>query len=114
MNASRLSVSVCVLVGLLASTASAVTIATVPVGNPGNVANTRTGGNYGSVGYTYSIGKYEVTSGQYCEFLNAVAKTDTYGLYHTSMWSYTLGCKIQQSGSSGVSSSQISISMCWY
>ena len=55
----------------------------------------------GAVGYTYNIGKYEVTAGQYTEFLNAVAKTDTYGLYNTNMWSSTYGCKIQQSGSSG-------------
>ena len=31
------------------------------------------------------MGKYDVTVGQYCEFLNAVAKTDTYGLYN-SQW----------------------------
>ena len=37
----------------------------------------------GSVGYNYNIGKYEVTAGQYTEFLNAVARTDTYGLYNT-------------------------------
>ena len=29
---------------------------------------------YGSVGYAYNIGKYEVTAGQYTEFLNAVAR----------------------------------------
>ena len=44
---------------------------------------------YGAVGYTYSIGKYEVTAGQYTEFLNAVAGADTYGLYNTDMWSNT-------------------------
>jgi formylglycine-generating enzyme required for sulfatase activity len=34
------------------------------------------------VAYEYRIGKYEVTAGQYCEFLNAVAKTeDKYGLH---------------------------------
>ena len=31
----------------------------------------------GAVGYTYNIGKYEVTAGQYTEFLNAVARTRT-------------------------------------
>ena len=36
MNTSRAWVSVCVLVGLLAGTAVAVNIETVPVGNPGN------------------------------------------------------------------------------
>ena len=40
---------------------------------------------FGAVGYMYNIGKYEVTAGQYCEFLNKVAATDTYGLYNDSM-----------------------------
>ena len=83
----------------------AVTIDWVTVGNPGNAADTEimidstTG--YGSVSYEYQIGKYEVTAGQYTEFLNAVAATDTYGLYNSNMWSSPYGCKIQQSGSSG-------------
>ena len=41
----------------------------VTVGNPGNAADTRdgaTGSLYGSVPYTYNIGKYDVTVGQYC------------------------------------------------
>ena len=33
----------------------------------------------------YRIARYEVTNEQYGAFLNAVAATDTYGLYHTSM-----------------------------
>ena len=54
--------------------AQAVTIDPVPVGNPGNAGDTRyeTPG-YGAVGYEYQIGKYEVTAGQYTDFLNAVA-----------------------------------------
>ncbi len=80
----------------------AVNIETVPVGNPGNVADTRYASpGFGSVSYTYNIGKYEVTAGQYTEFLNAVAATDTYGLYTTNMWSDTQGCKILRSGSAG-------------
>ena len=74
------------------------------VGNPGNAADTRyaTPG-YGAVDYEYNIGKFEVTTGQYTEFLNAVATTDTYGLYDTAMadpfgsWS----CNIQRSGPAG-------------
>ena len=62
--------------------ASGVYIDTVPVGNPGN-DNDSSG--YGALGYTYRMGKYEVTAGQYTEFLNAVAKTDTYRLYNDSM-----------------------------
>lgn len=69
---------------------------TITVEDAGNVAN----GSYGSVGYVYSIGKYEVTAGQYCYFLNAKAKTDPYGLYSTSMASLS-GCKIQRTGVSG-------------
>ncbi len=70
--------------GLLGQTASAlITIDSVPVGNAGNAADPTTG--YGAVGYDYGIGKYEVTLNQYTEFLNAVAKTDTYGLYITTM-----------------------------
>ena len=37
------------------------------------------------VDYRYRIGKTEVTVGQYTEFLNAVADTDAYALYHLSM-----------------------------
>ena len=46
------------------------------VGNAGNAADPATG--YGAVGYAYRIAKNETTIGQYAEFLNAVAKTDTY------------------------------------
>jgi len=76
-----------------------VNIDLVPVGNPGN-ANDDTG--YGSVAEVYLIGKYEVTAGQYTEFLNAkAAVTDTYGLYNTNMWISSYGCKIQQTPVSG-------------
>ena len=70
--------------GIIGS-AEAVTIDTVPVGNVGNANDPATGGLYGGVAYAYRIGKTEVTIGQYTEFLNAVAKTDTYALYNTSM-----------------------------
>lgn len=55
---------------------------------------------YGGVEYVYAIGKYEVTNAQYCEFLNAVAATDTYGLYSTDMGSAIYG-GIERSGSDG-------------
>ena len=85
----------------------AVVIETVPVGNPGNTADTRydsTG--YGAVDYAYNIGKYEVTAGQYTEFLNSVAATDIYGLYNTYMWdphpSYgDRNCRIERMGTLG-------------
>ncbi len=50
--------------------------------------------------YDYKIAKNETTIAQYAEFLNAVAATDTYGLYSTGMTtSYIAG--ITQSGVSG-------------
>src|SRR5208283_3650929 len=56
----------------------------VTVGDPGNVADPDTG--YGSVGYVYQMGEYDVTIGQYTEFLNSVAATsDPYGLYNANM-----------------------------
>ncbi|MCY2928730.1 MAG: SUMF1/EgtB/PvdO family nonheme iron enzyme [Planctomycetota bacterium] len=67
---------------VLAAAVQATTIETVPVGNPRNVAAST---GYGAVAYTYNIGEYEVTVGQYTEFLNAVARTDTYGLYSMNM-----------------------------
>jgi formylglycine-generating enzyme len=71
----------------------------VSVGDACNVADSATG--YGSVAYNYQMGKYDVTFGQYCQFLNAVAKTDTYGLYNSWMASYLPTIGITQSGSSG-------------
>jgi sulfatase modifying factor 1 len=73
------------------------TMQMVPVGNAGNAADTST---YGAVGYTYSIGKYEVTNAQYAQFLNSVAATDsTNNLYSTSMAGARGG--ITRSGASG-------------
>jgi hypothetical protein len=63
----------------------AITIPTVSVGDVGNPNDPTTSNLYGGVGYAYNIGKYEVTVGQYTAFLNAVAATDTYSLYNTSM-----------------------------
>ena len=78
----------------------AVVIETIPVGNPGNLDDTDDEG-YGGVDYLYRIGTYEVTASQYTEFLNAVAATDTYGLYSTSMAGPPSGCRIERAGSTG-------------
>jgi formylglycine-generating enzyme len=95
---------VCVVMGL-GSVAMAVEIETVHVGNPGNIADTRYGTpGYGAVSYQYNIGKYEVTAGQYREFLNAVAGVDTYGLYNGDMWASDYGCKIERYAGSGTGS----------
>ncbi|MCK4659874.1 MAG: SUMF1/EgtB/PvdO family nonheme iron enzyme, partial [Phycisphaerae bacterium] len=63
---------------------------------------------YGSVDYHYYIGKYEVTNAQYVVFLNAVAATDTYGLYNPAQcedwaddyWGCEI-CLITRSGTPG-------------
>jgi len=74
------------LLSVVAIQVQAVTIDLVPVGNPGNTTDPATGNLYGSVGYAYQIGKCEVTVGQYCEFLNAVARSaDPYGLWNQNM-----------------------------
>lgn len=93
------------LLGLSIAT-QAIVIDTVAIGNPGNAADTVVMNDdttsYGSVGYNYNIGKYEVTAAQYTAFLNAVANvSDTYGLYNSAMWSSSYGCRIQQTSISG-------------
>jgi sulfatase modifying factor 1 len=90
------------LASLAGAASASITIATVPVGNPGNAADPSTG--FGSVAYSYNIGEYDVTAGQYTAFLNAVAATDPYGLYSSGMSSAANGnssCGITQSGSAG-------------
>ncbi len=85
------------------SAAHAAMIDMVTVGNPGNAPDTRYDAiGFGSVGYNYQIGKYEVTAGQYTEFLNAVAKADPNGLYNTAMGDggNSLSANIQRTGSS--------------
>jgi formylglycine-generating enzyme required for sulfatase activity len=83
------------------SLASAVTIATVPVGNAGNANDPATGNRFGGVSYNYRIGTTEVTVGQYTAFLNAVGATDTYKLYNTSMATDLNSAGIARSGDSG-------------
>jgi formylglycine-generating enzyme required for sulfatase activity len=73
----------------------------VPVGNPGNAADPATGSLYGDVNYEYSIGQYEITIGQYTEFLNAVAASDPYGLYNSSMASNAFVAGINRTGTEG-------------
>jgi len=75
------------LLGLLAVPAHAqVTIDMVTVGNPGNANDTGGTGN-GAVSYSYQIGKYDVTIGQYTAFLNAAdpSGTNPNGIYNSSM-----------------------------
>jgi len=82
----------------LTAAAPAVAIDWVTVGAPGN-ADDDTG--FGAVAYVYQIAATEVTNAQYAEFLNAVAKADPNGLYHSSMGTSSSGGGISRSGSSG-------------
>jgi formylglycine-generating enzyme required for sulfatase activity len=67
------------------------------IGDPGN-SNDSTG--YGAVSYTYYIGKYTITNGEYVEFLNAVSKYDPYYLYNRYMTTTSSG-GILRTGSYG-------------
>jgi formylglycine-generating enzyme required for sulfatase activity len=78
----------------------------VTVGNPGNSNDTVEQGTgsglyLGGVNYIYSMGKYDVTVSQYTTFLNAVAATDNYSLYHPSMATDLNIAGISKTGSSG-------------
>jgi formylglycine-generating enzyme len=86
--------------------AQVVTISVVQVGDTNNsgdtvpmVSDSTTG--YGSVGFTYSIGKFDVTTAQYTAFLNAVATTDPYGLYNANMASDANVAGVTRLGSFG-------------
>ena len=86
--------------------ARATSIDLVTVGDVGN-AGEWSGGNHGGYGpdricgavsYEYKIGKYEVTAGQYTEFLNAVSGIDTYRTYEVDMAQLDYGCGISRLG----------------
>jgi formylglycine-generating enzyme required for sulfatase activity len=83
-----LSVGLIALACLLSAPAGAepINYTMVTVGNPGN-ANDTGGTNNGAVAYSYQIGKYDVTIGQYTAFLNAVDPTggNPNGIYNASM-----------------------------
>ena len=94
-----ISLFLAVLLGLPhAAAPAAIVYDLVTVGNAGNAADTTT---YGAVNYEYQIGKYDVTIRQYTAFLNAVATTDTYSLYNTSMASNLNVAGISRAGSLG-------------
>jgi len=80
------------------SLANAEAIQWVTVGDPGNTADTDPAGR-GAVATAFRIMKYEFTNQQYSDFLNSVAKTDTYSLYSGNMGGFMGG--ITQSGSPG-------------
>lgn len=57
--------------------------------------------NFGWVPYDFQIGKHEVTLAQYTAFLNAVAATDTYGLYNANMETDLKIAGIRRTGAPG-------------
>ncbi len=96
--AQRICIAGAILV-FSASAQGAVIIDQVNIGNPGNADNLAVG-SVGAVDYSYNLSKYEVTNQQYTAFLNATAKTDSYGEYSTMMNTDPLG-GITRTGSSG-------------
>ncbi|MCP4006009.1 MAG: formylglycine-generating enzyme family protein [bacterium] len=70
---------------LLSPAAHALTVDWVTVGGAFNYCDLQPQGCFGAVGYEYRISKYETTNAQYTEFLNAVARTDSNGLFNTNM-----------------------------
>ncbi len=73
------------------------------VGSLGNAADTT---GFGAVGYTYRIGRHEITTAQYVEFLNLKAKADgDGGLWNNDMDKTRSGegarCEIRRTGESG-------------
>jgi formylglycine-generating enzyme len=65
--------------------AVAITIDTVPVGNPGNASRFDGTGYFGGVSTSYRIATTEVTNAQYVQFLNDVAASDPYSLYYPGL-----------------------------
>jgi len=100
----HMAAGLCALMFCISSPASAeVTFEWAIIGYPGNAADPLNSGSIpgiGSVDDVFRIAKHEVTNDQYAEFLNAVAATDTNGLYSASMGSDARG-GITQSGVSG-------------
>ncbi|MGA0438743.1 MAG: hypothetical protein ACO3PO_14325 [Limisphaerales bacterium] len=82
--------------------AAIITLDTVTVGDAGNADDSN---SLGGVDYSFNMGCFEVSNGQYTEFLNAVAATDTHGLYQSGMHynyrSRASNTGIVRSGSSG-------------
>ena len=71
----------------------------VTVGDAGNAANPATG--LGAVAADFRIGTYDVTIGQYTDFLNIVAKSDPYSLYNPNMATDLNVAGIQRTGTDG-------------
>jgi len=77
----------------VASSANAVTIDWVTVGDPGNANDPATGNLYGAVAEEFRIMKFEWTNSQYTQFLNAIDPdgTNPSAVYNPSMGSNARG-----------------------
>lgn len=93
-----LFVGLVALACLSVGTSQAGPIQWATVGDPGNAQDPLN--NRGAVAASFQIMKYEYTNEQYKDFLNSVAKTDTYSLYNPLMGSDARG-GITRSGVSG-------------
>ncbi|MDX2018431.1 MAG: SUMF1/EgtB/PvdO family nonheme iron enzyme [Planctomycetota bacterium] len=92
-------IAIASIAGIGASASAQITIPTVPVGDPGNNWDSNNG--RGSVWYTYNIGTFEVTAGQYAAFLNAVARSDPNNLYTPDQARTDYGSGIARTGTPG-------------
>ena len=107
MNISFPWIPLCTaLAGCLLSPARShalVNIDFVTVGDPGNAPDQAYDEPaFGSVGYVYSIGKFEVSLHEYTAFLNAVAATDPFNVFWNSQMETDLNIAgISRSGSDG-------------
>ncbi|NBT13339.1 MAG: PEP-CTERM sorting domain-containing protein [Planctomycetia bacterium] len=97
-NGATLAMALAILFAPCASRAGAVNMTWVDVGNPNNAADLS---GHGRVDHAYRIGMYEVTIGQYADFLNAAAKSDPYGLYDDHMRTDLNIAGISRAGTSG-------------
>jgi len=91
---STVGSAILVAISLVTPAFAVINIDYASIGDAGNAEDAATGSLYGAVAYAYQIARNETTISQYAEFLNAVAKTDTYSLYSANM-------SISRSGVSG-------------
>lgn len=90
--------AVALVVVAMASSASAITLDMVSIGNIGNADFFSNG--LGGVNYAYDMSRTEMTNQQYVDFLNSVGASNPNGIYNSNMGSSAVG-GIVQSGSMG-------------
>lgn len=110
ISRTKLLATTGLLLGGATTAAANIHLFVLPVGNPGNpgIQSGYSGGQgtgplriCGQVDYEFYIAKFEITAGQYVEFLNAIATDDTYGVYTPNMATSGTGCGIYRYGDPG-------------